>query len=199
MSERTLLIDADGNRYLFDAVFSAAHELSLSVTNHPVQSGAAVADHAYLQPETVTLSVGMSDAMTGAGTIAGEGGERSVSAYQKLLELARARRPLTLATRLETYSNMLIETVAAEETADSMNALRAEITLRRLNMVRLAEVSVQQTASSSKIAYETGADGGSLYGSYVCESYGGTQAACSVPEGTHIEALLRLAQRGGDL
>ena len=44
MSERTMLIDADGNRYLFDAVFSAAHELSLSVTDHPVQSGAAVAD-----------------------------------------------------------------------------------------------------------------------------------------------------------
>lgn len=169
------------------------------MTNHPVQSGAAVADHAYLQPETVTLSVGMSDAMIGAGTIAGEGGERSVSAYQKLLELARARRPLTLATRLETYSNMLIETVSAEETADSMNALRAEITLRRLNMVRLAQVSVQQTASSSKIAYETGADGGSLYGSYVYETYGGTQAACSVPEGTHIEALLRFAQQRGDL
>ena len=198
MSERTMLIDADGNRYLFDAVFSAAHELSLSVTDHPVQSGAAVADHAYLQPETVTLSVGMSDAMTAAGTLAGESGERSVSAYQKLLELARARRPLTLVTRLETYSNMLIQTVSAEETADSMNALRAEITLKRLNMVQVAEVSVQQTASSSKITYETGADGGSRYGGYVYESYGGTQAACDVPEGTHIEALLWLAGQRGE-
>ena len=163
-----------------------------------MQSGAAVADHAYLQPETVTLSVGMSDAMTAAGTLAGESGERSVSAYQKLLELARARRPLTLVTRLETYSNMLIQTVSAEETADSMNALRAEITLKRLNMVQVAEVSVQQTASSSKITYETGADGGSRYGGYVYESYGGTQAACDVPEGTHIEALLWLAGQRGE-
>ena len=93
---------------------------------------------------------------------------------------------------------MLIQTVSAEETADSMNALRAEITLKRLKMVQVAEVSVQQTASSSKITYETGADGGSRYGGYVYESYGGTQAACDVPEGTHIEALLWLAGQRGE-
>ena len=44
--------------------------------------------------------------------------------FEKLLELARARRPLTLVTRLETYSNMLIQTVSAEETADSVTELQ---------------------------------------------------------------------------
>ena len=159
MSERTLLIDADGNRYLFDAVFSAAHSLSVAVTDHPVQSGAAVADHAYVEPETVTLEIGVSDAMTNAAVIAGASESRSVSAFQKLREIALARRPVSLITRLGTYSNMLVSSVSAEESADTMAALRAEITLKALNLVQTAEVSVQQTVSSSKIAYRTGVSG----------------------------------------
>ncbi|HIT68894.1 MAG TPA: hypothetical protein IAC36_03240 [Candidatus Aphodomonas merdavium] len=53
MSERTMLVDASGNRYLFDAVFSSSHALNVKITDHPVQTGAAVADHAFIEPETV--------------------------------------------------------------------------------------------------------------------------------------------------
>ena len=53
MSERTMLVDASGNRYLFDAVFSSLHALNVKITDHPVQTGAAVADHAFIEPETV--------------------------------------------------------------------------------------------------------------------------------------------------
>lgn len=154
MSERTMLVDASGNRYLFDAVFSSLHALNVKITDHPVQTGAAVADHAFIEPETVSLAIGMSDVMTGAGTIACDNQNRSVSAYQFLRETALSRNPLTLVTRLFTYENMLIESISAEETLESMHALRAEITLKKLNRVQVAEVSVQQTASSSKITYE---------------------------------------------
>lgn len=196
MSERTLLIDSDGNRYLFDAVFSAAHSLSVAVTDHPVQSGAAVADHAYVEPETVTLEIGVSDAMTNAAAIAGASESRSVSAFQKLREIALARRPVSLITRLGTYSNMLVSSVSAEESADTMAALRAEITLKALNLVQTAEVSVQQTVSSSKIAYRTGVSGGAFAG-YAAESSGGTQAAFAAAQNPQIEAaLLALLERG---
>ena len=195
MSERTLLIDSDGNRYLFDAVFSAAHSLSVAVTDHPVQSGAAVADHAYVEPETVTLEIGVSDAMTNAAVIAGASESRSVSAFQKLREIALARRPVSLITRLGTYSNMLVSSVSAEESADTMAALRAEITLKALNLVQTAEVSVQQTVSS-KIAYRTGVSGGAFAG-YTAESSGGTRAAFAAAQNPQIEAaLLALLERG---
>ena len=195
MSERTLLIDSDGNRYLFDAVFSAAHSLSVAVTDHPVQSGAAVADHAYVEPETVTLEIGVSDAMTNAAVIAGASESRSVSAFQKLREIALARRPVSLITRLGTYSNMLVSSVSAEESADTMAALRAEITLKALNLVQTAEVSVQQTVSS-KIAYRTGVSGGAFAG-YTAESSGGTRAAFAATQNPQIEAaLLALLERG---
>ena len=196
MSERTLLIDSDGNRYLFDAVFSAAHSLYVAVTDHPVQSGAAVADHAYVEPETVTLEIGVSDSMTNAAVIAGASESRSVSAFQKLREIALARRPVSLITRLGTYSNMLVSSVSAEESADTMAALRAEITLKALNLVQTAEVSVQQTVSSSKIAYRTGVSGGAFAG-YTAESSGGTRAAFAAAQNPQIEAaLLALLERG---
>ena len=189
MSERTLLIDSDGNRYLFDAVFSAAHSLSVAVTDHPVQSGAAVADHAYVEPETVTLEIGVSDAMTNAAVIAGASESRSVSAFQKLREIALARRPVSLITRLGTYSNMLVSSVSAEESADTMAALRAEITLKALNLVQTAEVSVQQTVSS-------GVSSGAFAG-YAAESSGGTRAAFPAAQNPQIEAaLLALLERG---
>ena len=158
MSERTMLIDSSGKRYLFDAVFSSSHTLNVKITEHPVQSGAAIADHAFIEPDTVSLEIGMSDAMTSADTIAGDNQNRSVSAYRALREFALSRTPLTLVTRLNTYENMLIETIAAEESLEAMNALRAEVTFKKLNMVQIAEVSIQQTASSSKISYDDNED-----------------------------------------
>lgn len=196
MSERTLLVDADGNRFLFDAVFSAAHSVSVSVTNHPVQSGASVSDHAWVEPETVSLSVGVSDAMTDASAPTDE--SRSVSAFRKLRELAHARRPLTLVTRLCVYSNMLVESVSCEESTDTMSALRAEITLKRVSMAQVSEMSVQQTASSSKLAYETGLHSDAGAG-YAAETAGGTQAACSVAQNPQIEAMLIAMIERGEL
>lgn len=196
MSTKTMLVDPEGKRYLFDAVFSAAHSLNVAVTSHTVQTGAAVADHAYVEPETVSLSVGMSDVMTGADSIAGNSAERAVSAYRTLRRFAIMRKPLTLVTRLCSYEDMLIETVAAEETADTMHALRAEITLRRLNMVSVAQMSVQQTAASGRIAYESART--QQNAGYIFESYGGTQSAGRVEEGSQLAALLIRLTEGGN-
>src|SRR5262249_51687603 len=49
--------------YYFDAVFRTDHLSSLTPTRHPVQNGAAITDHTYLEPKRVVLEVGFSDAM----------------------------------------------------------------------------------------------------------------------------------------
>ena len=58
---KTLLRDSAGNEFVFDAVFSADHAHNVTVTQHPVQSGAAVADHAFVNPVEVTMDIGFSD------------------------------------------------------------------------------------------------------------------------------------------
>jgi hypothetical protein len=49
--------------YVFDAVIKEEHVHALAITQHPVQTGANITDHAYQKPAMLVLEVGMSDAM----------------------------------------------------------------------------------------------------------------------------------------
>jgi hypothetical protein len=114
--------------YVFDAVLRMAHEQRVTKTRHPVQTGAAIADHAYVEPARLVLEIGMSDAMDAyqKGTWIG-GATKSSSAYQVLLAMAFARIPLVVTTKLRTYLNMVIEYVGAEDTVHTIAGLRARI------------------------------------------------------------------------
>lgn len=116
--------------YVFDAVFRVLHSRSIRKTQHPVLTGANVSDHAYVEPARVTLEVGMSDAMASfsAGVWVGWS-TKSISAYQILKNLALNKTLFTLTTRLDTYSNMLIEHIDAPDENKTLHGLRATFTL----------------------------------------------------------------------
>ena len=119
--------------YFFDAIIRAEHNTGLRLTEHPIQSGANVVDHAFQLPAILTLEIGMSDAMD--AMIQGQftGGEtKSVSAYQKLIELQAGRYPLQVTTRLNTYQNMVIEMIQAPDDHKTIYGLRCTVVLRQL-------------------------------------------------------------------
>jgi hypothetical protein len=120
--------------YFFDAILRVDHFQELTATRHPVQNGAPIVDHAYLQPARVVLEIGMSDALA-----VYSGGQffsnpfsgnpsKSVSAYQALITLQELRIPLQLTTRLNTYQNMLIESIRSPDDLKTRYGLRATIT-----------------------------------------------------------------------
>lgn len=132
--------------YVFDAVFMLEHDQELITTNHPIQTGADISSHAYLMPARLTLNIGMSDAMdsyaasttpqttgqypnyspwTGAGS-------KSVSAYQTILGLQAARQPLTVTTRIRTYSNMIITAVRPREDSRTIAGLRMSVDFKEI-------------------------------------------------------------------
>lgn len=130
--------------YVFDAVFKLSHEQRVEKTRHPVQTGADINSHAYLQPAQLTLMVGMSDVMQGYVASSQQvapitpfqypnysvwtgAGSRSISAYVTMLRLQRARQPLVVTTRLRTYSNMLITNVAPDEDHTTITGLRMRV------------------------------------------------------------------------
>lgn len=149
--------------YVFDAVLRARHNQTLQITEHPVQDGANISDHAYLLPFRLTLDIGISDAMaqytsassTGANNTryqkwnAGGSSSKSVSAYQTLLNIQESRRFLTLTTRLATYGNMLIESVAPEESHETIASLRATVTFKQVftGTVSTVEISARPNAT----------------------------------------------------
>ena len=48
--------------WFFDAFLSINHESKLTITDHPIQSGSSITDHAFLESRTLTFEIGMSDA-----------------------------------------------------------------------------------------------------------------------------------------
>jgi hypothetical protein len=134
--------------YVFDAVLVAAHRQEVVVTKYPVQTGANISYHAYIMPAQVVLEIGMSDAMdafvagvwTGAAT-------KSASAFKVLSQLKNTRQPLTLSTRLYTYSNMVITSVTAEETSKTISSLRARVTFEE---VFVANAGATTTGGSAR-------------------------------------------------
>ena len=121
--------------YVFDAVLEVGHSQKLEKTHHPVQTGADISSHAYLLPPRLTLYILMSDAVdsyaTGAASnhykqFAGNP-SKSVSAYQTLLDIQAGRQPLTIVTRLRTYTNMVITSLDPHEDYKTITGLRMPV------------------------------------------------------------------------
>lgn len=150
-STATMIISPTFGNFFFDAVFSTDHSANLTVTQHPVQSGASISDHAFMEPDEVSIEIGMTDVASGSS----DGSSRSVNAYTQLRAIMELREPVTLITRLKTYSDMIITSISAPDDVKTMNALRASIYFHRLHIVSVSTVTVQETVTSSKTSTST--------------------------------------------
>ena len=116
-----------------DASVSEGHDGEVEVTEHPVEVGANVSDHARIKPDTLT--------MEGVISATPFGKEASLDyireGYEKLLELKDARELLTIVTVLRAYSDMMLVKLTVPRDANSGDALRFSATFKQ---VRLAEV-----------------------------------------------------------
>ncbi len=123
--------------YVFDAVLAIEHEQTLTKTNHPVQTGASISTHAYIEPARVVFYVLMSDVtpqyvasnQTSAPYVRQWDGDasKSVSAYKQMVALQAARVPLTVTTRLTTYTNMLIMKLEPREDEKTTTSVRFRV------------------------------------------------------------------------
>ncbi len=138
--------------YVFDAVFRVLHHRTAHKTSHPVLTGANISDHVYIDPSKVTLEIGMSDAMSSFAQGVWVGAStKSISAWQILKSLQINKTLITLTTRLDTYSNMVIIDASSPDENKTKHALRATFILEEL-----LSASVVSTPSSSARPQTTG-------------------------------------------
>lgn len=134
----------------FDAWLQANENTSLTITQHPVETGAAISDHSYLNPARYSFNVGVSDVVY-APTITGPQ-TRSIQAYQALRLLQATREPLTLVFKYGKRQNVLIESIDTPNDFTTKFAFKPTVTLRQIIM---ADVKYAQKSGNPQATDQT--------------------------------------------
>ncbi len=151
MAKAQTYFDTQLGQFVFDAFFNIQHDTSLKITEHPIQTGADVSDHAYMEAKQLTFDIGMSDVMD--SVIDGQfsdNNSRSVSAYNVLRKLQEQKLPVNVTTRLGVYNNMLIETISSGDDCKTANGLRATVTMKEIFVVEVTKVKVSARPQKSE-------------------------------------------------
>jgi hypothetical protein len=80
--------------------------------------------------------------MFGGGTDA----TKSISAYQRLVELQRLRMPFSVKTRLGYYDNMLIESIDTPDDVNTLTGLRCTVNMTEVLVAQVAKEKVSARA-----------------------------------------------------
>lgn len=142
-----------------DVTIEEHHTDTLTITDHPIETGASITDHAYSNPAEVTMRAAWSNSNSIVNSIvSGSLLSGSISnandLYRQLLDLQKLRQPFDLVTGKRTYKNMLIKSLAVTTDKDSENALIVTIILRQVILVQttsttVPDASVQTDPSST--------------------------------------------------
>lgn len=140
------------------------HEDQLEITDHPIEQGAVISDHAYIRPAELTIKCGWSNSPSRGGLIDGVVGGLSATVsgakslfsgnsenqvrdvYAKLLDLQASAKPFDIYTGKRKYTNMLIRSLATVTDRDTENSLMITVTCRQVIIVSTQVVSVPAPA-----------------------------------------------------
>lgn len=133
-----------------DATISETGTDEVTITEHPVQQGAAITDHAYVNPPGLMIEAEWSNSSPQAG------GDPSycTTTYQQLLALKDNRVPFDIVTPQRTYTNMLIRTLTKRTDRTTENALSVAMTCRNIIIVQ-TQTSVVPKADVQKSPQKT--------------------------------------------
>jgi hypothetical protein len=114
-----------------DVTIEEQHNDSAGITDHPVERGAAVSDHAYRNPAQLTVVVGWSNSSQAAG----RDPTYVQRVYEKILALQNTYEPFSVVTGKRVYRNMLIQALATTTGRETENVLILTVTMREIIIV----------------------------------------------------------------
>lgn len=122
----------------------------LEITQHPVQQGASITDHAYVKPATLSVKMMWND------------DDAPLSeTYQKLLILQASREPFDIITGKRIYQNMLFKSLGLTtdvltENVLSINADFVEIFITALEVVSVPPRAKQKNPGKTGATQNAG-------------------------------------------
>lgn len=117
----------------------------LEITQHPVQRGAEITDHAYLKPATVSIRFIYVPNITSTPLD---------QLYQELLTLQASREPFTIVTGKRVYQNMLFRSISVSTDVTKENILYVMGDFQQIIIVDVQQTNVP-VKSQQKIPQKT--------------------------------------------
>lgn len=114
----------------------------LAITEHPIEEGAPISDHAYKRPAEVMLRCGWSDSSAMQPGYVNQ-------VYAELLALQASRRPFTLFTGKRVFPNMLIRSLGVQNDARFEHSLMVTARLQQVIIVSTAAVGVPPASAQA--------------------------------------------------
>ena len=149
------------------------HHDDVQITDHPVEQGAAITDHAYVLPVEVTIHCAWSNSpsnaniisgLIGAATgtvkgvqslITGNSASQVRDVYDKLVKLKALREPFDVYTGKRKYADMLIKSLSSVTDREHEASLHVTVVLRQVILVRTTSSSVPAPAARQANAAST--------------------------------------------
>lgn len=129
-----------------DCAISESHQAGQDVTDHPVEEGSPITDHARKRPDVVTIEglvtdtpVGLTQRQRAAQSLGLVDSEEAPgyaqAAYDQLRELL-AGKIFTVVTSLRTYDDMVLTDLTVPRDRSIGHALRFSATLKQIKLVK---------------------------------------------------------------
>lgn len=110
---------------------------TLTITKQPVQQGASITDHAYLEPTVLSMTIYFS----GNSTLSLLPTPLT-TIYQDLLTLQASRVPFDVTTPKRIYRNMLMTVLGQTTDKLTENCLKINVTFQQIIIVSVSTVNV---------------------------------------------------------
>lgn len=133
-----------------DVVITEEHYSSLAITENPIEFGADVADHAYVEPKRLRMHCAIAGGPIGGGIIHGFPSTRVQAAYEALVALQESREPFDIVTGLTIYENMLIESIIPFRDVRNAAILEFDVSLKEVIVVESAYTEGVQDGAEGK-------------------------------------------------
>lgn len=123
--------------FIADVTIEEDHTDEVVMTEHPVERGASITDHAYKVPSKLTVTAGWSNS-----SLAALGNPFYAQlVYDALLNMQASLQPISITTGKRIYDNMLVRRISVKTDEKTENALMVTIEFQEILIVSTQTVS----------------------------------------------------------
>ena len=165
-----------------DITISEDNADTVTITKKPVEYGAAITDHAYSEPPTISILAKWSN----SSIYANGDPDYCKNIYQDLLTMQAQRIPFKIYTPQRRMQNMLILTIAKHTDEKTENALECTLGCSNINLVTVSISALKSNSSQANPAKTGTMLSGGTRQTIPAPSYNSTGGASNIPFASNL-------------